>query len=187
MVSTCRTVSDLEQSAILRHTATNHPPRCRASLFRNSSNFEANPGPSPHSSGNNGFQPALFRTWKFSVRPTNVRATRRNFKLGWRLKWEDIFPPPWHRNVRHLHRRFENLTVTVFLSLSLSAVVLKGIHFSFFREKLLIPRKCRDTATAPNKLGCLFKYEISNEMYIYIYIHIFDQSSCAFRYEGMNI
>lgn len=56
------------------------------------------------------------------------------------------------------------------LSLSLSAVVLKGIHFSFFREKLLIPRKCRDTATAPNKLGCLFKYEISNEMYIYIHI-----------------
>lgn len=71
------------------------------------------------------------------------------------------------------------------LSLSLSAVVLKGIHFSFFREKLLIPRKCRDTATMP--LGRLFKYEISNEMYKYIYIYIFDQSFCAFRYEGMNI
>lgn len=102
MVSTWRAVPDFEQSAEEQRSFVTQPIAHQPTIRRvvaplcseNSSNFEASPtSATTFEDGNNGFQPALFRTWKFSVRPTS-RTTTRNFKLGWRLKWENIFPPP---------------------------------------------------------------------------------------------
>lgn len=122
-----------------RPSSRNHPPLCS----ENSSNFEAKPS-SPHRSGNNGFQRALFRTWKFSVRPTSCTTTTRNFKLGWRLKWERYFRRHDTAIERHLRRRFE-------AELNRYSPVERMQFFFFFflfREKLLIARKCGDVHCA---------------------------------------
>ena len=93
-------------------------------------------------------QPALFRTWKFSVRPT-FGTTTRKFQAWLEVKMGEYISAamtPQRAPSASTIRTKLLLTVSLCLSLSLSlsAVGLKGIHFSFFREKLLIPRKCRE-------------------------------------------
>lgn len=87
---------------------------------------------------------ALFRTWKFSVRPTSCTTTTRNFKLGWRLKWERYFRRHDTAIERHLRRRFE-----AELNRYSSVERMQFFFFFFlFREKLLIGRKCGDVHCA---------------------------------------
>lgn len=73
---------------------------------------------------------ALFRTWKFSVRPTSCTTTTRNFKLGWRLKWERYFRRHDTAIERHLRRRFE-----AELNRYSPVERMQFFFFSFFLEK----------------------------------------------------